>query len=288
MVSPLVSCVWLRQQLTQGLKNLRLIDGSWHMKSSGRNAEDDYNKQRINGAVFVDIDELSDHSTDIPHMLPSKDQFSEHIGKLGITNNHHVIVYEHNEEYGMFSSARLWWMFKAFGHSDISILDGGLSKWLAEGLPVSTDDPNSITPVNYSAIPREDLVKNMNEVIEALRKGDIQVVDARSDKRYHGTAPEPRPDLPSGHMKGSFNLPFYKLFNPETNTLASKQVIQEEFSHAGVDLNKPIIATCGSGVTACWIAFAASLLGKDIPVYDGSWTEYAQKGPQDTLHLGQL
>lgn len=258
--------------------------GSWH--TGGRSALEEYKERRIGEAVFIDIDELSDQNNELPHMLPSANQFSHHVGKLGISNDSHVIVYDNNETFGMFSAARLWWMFKVFGHKNVSILDGGLQRWLSDGLPVEESTVPDTKKLSYHAKVQSNIIRSMKDVEKAIRDGDIQVVDARSNERFDGVVPEPRPGLCSGHMISSINLPFYNLFDKNSKTLASKSAIEQEFLKAGVDLNKPIIATCGSGVTACWISLAASLLGKEIPVYDGSWTEYVQYGPIDTIKLG--
>eukprot|EP00731_Ephydatia_muelleri_P003919 Em0002g95a len=301
MVSPFVSATWLRHRLLDCLKNIRVVDGSWHGPSSKNNGKKDFERQRIESAVFFDIDEASDKKTDLPHMLPSPEEFAEYVGKLGISNNHHVIVYDNNPEYGVFSSPRVWWTFRVFGHNDISVLDGGLPKWVSHGYPtVSGPSPIPI-PLLYKATYQPHLVRTMHQMLDNCKTRAEQVIDARSQGRFVGTSPEPRAGLPSGHMIGAINIPFSKLLNPETGLMAPKHHIQEDphpstimsvsFSHlvfenAGVDLNKPMVASCGSGITACTLALGAAILGKEVPVYDGSWTEWAQKAPKDTCKFG--
>eukprot|EP00731_Ephydatia_muelleri_P003903 Em0002g79a len=269
MVSPFVSATWLRHRLLDGLKNLRVVDGSWHGPSSKNNGKKDFERQRIESAVFFDIDEASDKKTDLPNMLPSPEEFAEYVGKLGISNNHHVIVYDNNPEYGVFSSPRVWWTFRVFGHNDVSVLDGGLPRWVSQGYPTVSGPHPTPTPLPYKATYQPHLV-----------------VDARSKERFDGTAPEPVPRVPSGHIIGALNLPFVKMLDPNTRLMVTKQQIQEEFEKAGVDMNKPMVASCARGITACTLALGAAILGKEIPVYDGSWYEWLQKAPKETYKLG--
>lgn len=284
MVSPLVSSTWLRQQLVNGLKHIRLLDATWHLDKS-RNAHQEYLKERIDGAVFFDIDEVCDKSSPFSHMLPSPEQFSEQVGQLGVANNHHVIVYD-NSDKGFFSSPRVWWMFRVFGHSDISVLDGGLQRWKFREYPVYHGPPPTITPQEYNAKFDDRLVRTFEQMVENFNSKKEQVVDARSKGRFLGTDSEPRPSLPSGHIIGAKNIPYTEVINPETKILKSKHELQEVFEQAGIDLEQPVVASCGSGVTASVLAFAAYILHKDVPVYDGSWTEWAQSAPPHTMNTG--
>jgi len=253
-----------------------------------RSARQEYLRERIDGAVFFDIDEVADKTSSFPHMLPSPEQFADHVGKLGVGNEHHVVVYDNNADFGFFSAPRVWWMMRVFGHRDVSVLDGGLPRWKFRGFPTTRGTPPPVVPAMYRPMYNPRLVRTFQQMMSNISTQEEQVVDARSTARFEGTAQEPRPSLPSGHIVGAHSLPFYQMINSESKILKSKDEIREEFLRAGVDLDKAMVGSCGSGVTACVLAFAAHMLGKDIPVYDGSWTEWAERAPRDTMSLGTM
>jgi thiosulfate/3-mercaptopyruvate sulfurtransferase len=222
--------------------------------------------------VFFDIEEVCDHSTDLPHMLPGSTQFGDAVGALGIANGDTVVVYD---SIGLYSAARVWWTFRLFGASNVFILDGGLPKWKAEGRPIETGDTKR-PPKKFNAEMDIGPVAMLADVRLALSSGTAQIVDARSAERFAGTVPEPRPGLRSGHMPGSFNVPFDQVV--ESGRLASREQIEAAFTGAGVDLDKPIITSCGSGVTAAILTLALeSIDRKPQGLYDGSWSEWGSR-----------
>jgi thiosulfate/3-mercaptopyruvate sulfurtransferase len=270
----LVDTSWLAAHLED--PNLRLLDGSHHIPTTGRNARAEYDRAHIPGAVFFDIDEIADPDTDLPHMLPSAGKFAADVGALGIGNDTKVVIYD---AVGTTGAARVWWTFRVFGHGDVVVLDGGLPKWLAEGRPTTAEIP--APPARpYRAEKNLSLVRDLEQVrgnIEARRE---QVLDARSAGRFAATEPEPRAGMRGGHIPGSLNLPFTQLFNPD-RTFKDADSLRRIFGEAGLDMARPITTTCGSGVTASVLALALYLIGrKDVAVYDGSWSEWG--GRPDT------
>lgn len=250
-----------------------ILDASWHMPAMGRNAYEDYLNGHIPGAIFFDIDAISDKKTDLPHMLPSAKFFSLTMSELGLTNDSHTVVYD---SLGLFSAPRLWWTLQVFGLRKISILAGGLPAWKGEGLPLETGPVNSHLG-QFEASLDASLVATAHEVATALSSGTTQVLDARSAERFRGDVPEPRPGLRSGHMPGALNLPFQELI--ENGVLSPIENLEKAFLKSGLDLEKPVIATCGSGLTACILSLAVAATGRAIPkVYDGSWSEWGSAG----------
>jgi thiosulfate/3-mercaptopyruvate sulfurtransferase len=266
----LVSTDWLAAQL--GAPDLVVIDGSYHLPAAKRDARAEYRAAHIPGAVFFDIEEIADHSCDLPHMLPGAEAFAEAVGALGIGNRTQIVVYD---SLGLFSAARVWWTFRVFGAERVFILDGGLPKWLAEGRPVESGEVVR-EPRKFSARKNDKAVKAVEEVRQSLRSGSAQIVDARSAERFRGEAPEPRPDVRPGHMPGSRNVPYAGLV--ENGRLVSPDRIGAAFAAGGVDLDAPIVTSCGSGVTAAILWLALDALGKEpAGLYDGSWVEWGSR-----------
>ncbi len=250
--------------------DVRPVDASWYLPVENRDALRDYRERHIAGAVFFDIDAISDESTDLPHMLPRPEKFSSRVRSLGLGDGVRIVVYDGGN---MMAAARAWWMFRVFGHDDIQVLDGGLAKWMAEGRPVD-DEP--VIPRERHFTPRLNtfLVRDIGQMQANLESSRAQVVDARSRGRFAGQEAEFRPGLKSGHIPGSRNLPYTALLR-EDGTIVDNQAIAGAFHDAGIDPARPVITTCGSGISACFLALALDLAGfPDAAVYDGSWTEW--------------
>lgn len=267
-MTPLVTTEWLAAEL--GKSDLRIVDATLLPGDSGRNAKAEFEAAHIPGAVFVDIDELSDPSSDLPHMLPRPEKFASRMQALGLGDGSRIVVYDNSPYH---SAARMWWMLDVFGAHDVAILDGGLAKWQAEGRGLESGKP-VIRHRHFTVFQEPRLVRDMAQMTENLKTKAEQVVDARSAARFAGSDPEPRADLRGGHIPGARNLPFNQLFNDD-GTWKQGDALRKEFDAAGVDLKKQTVATCGSGITASVLAFGAALLGgKKIAVYDGSWSEW--------------
>ena len=263
----LVSTDWLAANLDA--PDLRIIDGSWYMPALERDAKAEYDKEHIPGARFVDIDEVADLRSDLPHMVPPVEKFMSRMRSLGIGEGHQVVVYD---TAGLFSAARVWWMFKYFGQDNIAVLDGGLPKWKAEGRAVTNAAPNirdrhMVTKIN------NDLFRDVTQVAASSKLGDATIIDARTAARFKGEAPEPREGLRSGHIPNSRNVPFTDVLNGD-GTMKSPAELRLVFEAAGVDLSKPAITSCGSGVTAAILSLALETLGTRHALYDGSWAEW--------------
>ena len=263
----LVSTDWLAGRLHDA--NVVAVDGSYFLPTRQRDARAEYRAAHIPGAIFFDIEAVSDHSTELPHMLPGPTQFGAAAGALGINDSDTVVVYD---SVGLYSAPRVWWTFRIFGAKNVFILDGGLPKWKAEGRPLETGDAKR-APKQFHAEMNVRAVATLADMRLAIVDGNTQIVDARSAERFSGKAAEPRPGLRSGHMPGSFNVPFARVI--ENGRLAPRERIEAAFTSAGVDLDKPIITSCGSGLTAAILGFALEALGKEPKaLYDGSWTEW--------------
>jgi thiosulfate/3-mercaptopyruvate sulfurtransferase len=270
-MEPTVTTEWLAKHLDE--PHVRVVDGTWHMPQAKRDARAEFEAAHIPGAVFFDIDAIADRATSLPHMLPSAAQFAASVGELGISNGHRIVVYDVR---GVVSAARVWWTFRAFGHDDVAVLDGGLRKWRAEGRPLES---GGATParVAFTARLRSELVRDVEAMRANVARRTVQVLDARSAGRFAGTEPEPRAGLRGGHIPGSLSLPYETLYRPD-GTLKPPHELREAVTAAGVDLDRPVVTTCGSGVTASVLALALYLLGRrDVAVYDGSWSEWGSR-----------
>jgi thiosulfate/3-mercaptopyruvate sulfurtransferase len=270
----LVSTEWLAEHLEA--PDVRVVDGSWYLPTENRDPRAEYEERHIPGAVFFDIDEISDEKSDLPHMLPSPEKFSSRARKLGLGDGVRIVVYDGGN---MMAAARVWWMFRVFGHEDIAVLDGGLAKWMAEGRAV---DDEAVIPRERHLTARMNtfLVRDREQMLANLDSGREQVVDARGVGRFTGAEPEIRPGLRGGHIPGSVNLPYSTLLNPDA-TVKDDDAIRAAFAGLGIDPDKPVATTCGSGISASFLALALDLIGaRKVAVYDGSWTEWG--GRDDT------
>ena len=272
--SCLVTTNWVAEHLDD--KGVIILDGSHHLPTTGRNSASEYAERHISGARFFDIDGISDQNSDLPHMLPSADEFASKVGALGVGDDSHVVIYD---TIGTTGAARVWWTFRAMGHAEVSVMDGGLPKWMEEGRQVVSELP-SIKPKQKSAKLNSSLVRNLREMLDNIDSGQEVVVDARSAGRFNATEPEPRAGMRGGHIPGSRNVPFPDVLNKDRTFKSGREVLAA-FELAGVDLTQPMVTTCGSGVTASTLALALFNAGKeDVAVYDGSWSEWGSR--QDT------
>ena len=270
----LVSTEWLAGHL--GHPRLRVVDGSWHMPQQARDARAEFVAAHLPGAAFFDIDAIADRTTSLPHMLPPSAQFAGQVGDLGVGADDLVVVYDSR---GVVSAARVWWTFRAMGHARVAVLDGGLPKWRAEGRPVESGQ-SSARARRFKARMRPALVRSLDQMRDNLQTGREQVLDARSHGRFAGTEPEPRAGLRGGHIPESLNLPYEALYRPN-GTLLPPEELRRRFHAAGLDLERPVTTTCGSGVTASVLALGLHVAGHGaVAVYDGSWSEWG--GRDDT------
>ena len=277
----LVTTEWLEKNLNK----VKIFDASWHMPSTKRNAIKEYENKHIPSAMFWDVDKHSDNDSPYPHMMTNSDYWTRMLWSFGIQNNDHIVVYDNSD---IYSSCRLWFALRYFGHQKVSVLDGGMKKWLKENR--STDNEinedlgkfSNIEKLNpttkYSVKEKSGLIKNKLQIDENIKNQSFQTVDARSRDRFEGKSDEPRPGLKKGCIVGSKNIPFNECINSETNTFKTKSELIMIFSENKVDTSKPIVFTCGSGVTACVLGMAYSLISdKNAVIYDGSWAEYGKK-----------
>ncbi len=266
----LVSTQWLADHLKN--PDLRVLDTSWYLPDMNRDGKAEYDRGHIPGARFFDIDEISDTRSSLPHMAPPVEKFMSRMRAMGVGDGHQVVVYDGA---GIFSAARVWWLFQLMGKTDVAVLDGGYPKWIAEGRP--TEDLPPVLKERHMTVQRQaHLVRDVTQVAAASKLGDHAILDARGPARFKGTEPEPREGLRAGHIPGSTNV-YYKTLLNEDGTMKPAAALKEAFDAAGADLSKPVITTCGSGVTAAILMLALARIGhKNASLYDGSWTEWGQ------------
>lgn len=287
----MVTPQWLHDRLESDTR-IKVVDASWYMPNEKRDSLKEYKEGHIPGAVFFDLEKISDVTSDMPHMLPSETAFEQAASALGIQNDDWLVVYDTK---GLFSAARVWWMFRVFGHEKVWILDGGLPNWKASGFPVKSEGPqllrgeeavaavqkvysgNEVPESQYKATLQPHLVWSVEQVKDNLEGKEVQVIDARGKARFNGTVPEPRKDVRGGHIPGSKSVPYTEVLSP-SGTLLTPEELGSKFENAGVPTEGPVVASCGTGVTACILALALHRTGKeDVAVYDGSWTEWGSR-----------
>lgn len=284
-VQSLVKPKWVVGELKSG-SNIVILDTSWYLPSVGRDAKTEFESNRIPGARLFQIDEVCDKTTSLPHMLPKEADFAKAVSQMGINNDTHVVCYDANPHFT--ASARVWWMFRYFGHDKVSLMDGGLDRWIAEGLPTENLPPKT-TPQeeDFKVLNvRKNLIKTLDQITANIKKEDFLLIDARPSERFRGIEAEPRPGLASGHIPGSINIPYRRVIDG-FGSFASDSKMRELFSELELDPNQPLATTCGSGTTAAIVSFAFHLLGKnDVAVYDGSWSEYGQLSSGNNVAKG--
>lgn len=268
----IVETDWLAAHINA--PDLVILDASWHLPTAGRDAKEEYEKEHIPGALFFDIDDLTDEKSDLPHMLPSSVKFASRMKKMGIGDGLRIVVYD---TLGLFSAARAWWMFRAMGHGDVAVLNGGFKKWKAEGRPIEDLPPVQRTSRHFTPHVDAGLLCDRDDMKAYVDRGNMQIVDARPAGRFEGRDEEPRPGLRAGHIPGARNVPSAAILN-EDGTLKAPEDLIAIFKNAGIDPAKPVVTTCGSGVTAAMLSLALAVSGQtNAAVYDGSWAEWGQE-----------
>ena len=274
-IPTLVETEWLAENLDNS--DIRIVDATWYLPTVERDGIENYDAGHIPGAVFWDIDAIADPQSSLPHMMPDETTFQGYMKMLGIGSDHHVIVYDNMK---LMTAPRVWWTLRVFGHERVSLLNGGQNKWSAEDRPLTTDAPK-IPETAFRAIFNSSMVRSVDDIWANIRTSDEQILDARGAGRFDGIDPEPRPECRSGHIPGSQNLPFNELIDPQMGTVLPIKELASRIQAAGIDDARPVVTTCGSGITACVLALGLHLTGRhDVAVYDGSWTEWG--GREDT------
>ena len=263
----LVTTEWLANEL--GANDLRVVDATYVLASDGRDPTAEYEAAHIPGAVFFDVGEISDLTNPLPTMLPPPEKFASRMQSLGLGDGSRIVIYD-NSPYR--TAARAWWMLRIFGAHDVAVLDGGFAKWQAEGRPVESGKPQH-RHRHFTVWADDSQVRTLDQMKANVDSGAEQVLDARSGPRFTGEEPDPRPATHAGHIPGSRNLPYKQLFNDD-GTWKTGDALKAEFEKAGIDLSKPLVTTCGSGITAAVLLFGAHLLGNEAALYDGSWSEW--------------
>ncbi len=270
---PLVDTAWLAENLSA--PDLRVVDATYYMPHEGLDGRREFQVGHIPGSVFFDIDDIADSDSPLPHMLPSPQKFSSRVRRLGLGDGLRLVFYDQR---GLFSAARAWWTFRYFGHHDGAVLDGGLPKWMNEGRPLE-DGPGDPQERHFTARMDSFLLRDKDQILANLNSRREQVLDARSRGRFEGSEPEPRDGLRSGHIPGSLNLPYAELLDPASRTMIDREQLRARFEAAGVNMSRPVITTCGSGVTAAILALGLHLAGhRDVSLFDGSWAEWGLPG----------
>ena len=274
-MEPLVSTTWLADRLEA--PDIRIVDASWYLPGVERDAEAEYAECHIPAAVYFDIDEIADTDNPLPHMLPAPEKFSSRVRKLGLGDGVRIVIYDSGS---WMASARVWWMFHVFGHDDVAVLDGGFAKWQAEDHPVD-NRPVMARDRHFTARMNTLLVRDVDQMLGNVKSRRAQVLDARAAGRFDATIPEPRAGLRGGHIPGSLNLPYDRLIDAESSEMLPPDALAAVFDAAGTDRSRPIVTTCGSGVSAGVLSLALAVIGRrGVAVYDGSWTEWG--GRDDT------
>ena len=273
----IVETDWLADHLNA--PDVVIVDGSWHLPAENRNPRAEFEEAHIPGALFFDIDDISDSGDPRPHMLPPPEKFASRMRRMGIGDGNRVVCYD---TAGLFSAARVWWMFRVMGHDDVAVLNGGFPKWLEEARPTGGGPARPRQEKHFTARLQTMMVRDSGDVLRAGNTGASQVVDARSAARFAGTAPEPREGLRSGHIPGSLNVPYDELLT-EAGTMRPAGEIRSLFAGAGLDVTRPVITTCGSGVTAAVLTLGLASAGvPNTALYDGSWSDW---GADETLPI---
>jgi thiosulfate/3-mercaptopyruvate sulfurtransferase len=269
----LITTDWLDKNINN--ENIKILDCSWHMPNTKRIGKEEFLKEHIPNAIFFDIDKFSDPLGKFPHTIPPKNLFEKLCSEIGIKNSDHIIVYD---SLGIFSSPRVWWMFNYFGHNNVSILNGGLIKWKNENKKLANGEVKNISKSNFKCSTKNELLTVIEQIHENIQNRKFDLIDARSKGRFEGTDPEPRPEIKSGSIPNSFNIPWSECIDPVTKCFLSEEDLKNKFKKIKINKDSNVVFSCGSGVTACIIAKAFDIIGgKKFSIYDGSWTEWANQ-----------